>query len=309
MRQILLKSNRFFYQQKVKYKKQGNFIWYFFELSRRISQILFNAYLKIYKALDLYPHRLNGNSEIVISLTSFPKRIDVVWGAIDSMFHQDIQPGKICLYLSKEEFPNERVGLPNRLLNYEKLGLEICFRPYNLMPHTKYYYALQEHTDKCVITIDDDVYYQSDIIKNLWNLHLTNPEAVCANKANMIKLNEFGEFSPYREWGVATDGKSHSRLALGVAGVLYPPHRYEGNGMFDIDNIKRLSLKADDLWLKIHEIRNDIMVVNNDYCFNGLTLDNSNFVSLNASNVGSGQNDIQWKALSDYYDVNTEIFK
>ena len=310
MRNFLLNINRHSYQKKVASKKRGCLLWYFYESLRRISQGVFNLYLKFYKLLDLYPRPLEGNPDIVVSLTSFPKRINVVWGAIDSIYHQKERPSKICLYLSKEEFPKEREGLPKRLLNYERLGLEICFRQYNLMPHTKYYYALQEHTGKCVITIDDDVYYQNDIIENLWDLHLTNPEAVCANKTLIISKNRYGGFAKYNEWKSACIYNNvHSRIALGVAGVLYPPLKYyRRSGMFDMSKIKELSLKADDLWLKIHEILNGIEVVSNNYCFNGLTLDKSGVVTLQATNVGLGYNDSQWIALCNYYKIDTSIF-
>ena len=310
MRNILLHINRYSYQKKIALKKRGFLLWYFFEFLRRFSQVTFNLYLKLYKLFNLYPHPLDGNTEIVVSLTSFPKRINVVWGAIDSIFHQKEKPSKIYLYLSKEEFPEERKRLPKRLLKYEKLGLEICFRQHNLMPHTKYYYALQEHTDKCVITIDDDVYYQNDIIQNLWSLHLKNPNAVCANKTRIIKKNGRDGFAKYEEWESDSTNNENiqSRIALGVAGVLYPPLKFSRSNMFDMSEIKALSLKADDLWLKIHEVLNGIEVVGNDYCFNGLTLDESGIVTLQSTNVDLGYNDKQWIALCDHYKIDTSIF-
>lgn len=310
-KETLLRLNRISYKKKWELKKRGNGLWYVFEILRRLSEFLFNNYLELYKLLGCYPSRLNGNSDIIVSLTSFPQRINVVWGAIDSMFHQTIQPSKICLYLSKEEFPNKKEDLPDRLLGYEQLGLEICFCDHNLMPHKKYYYALQGYPDKCVITIDDDIYYQNDIVQNLMLLHNKFPNAVCANKFRKIIIDSNHKFAIYNKWISDPSDKeflSFTNIAIGAGGVLYPPSNYNQSGMFEIDDIKRLSLKADDLWLKIHETLNGIMVAHNNYIFNGLVLRNSNVISLSSLNVNLGGNDIQWEHLCAHYGVNFSFF-
>ena len=48
-------------------------------------------------------------ANVVVSLTSFPKRIDTVDIVIKSMFKQTVIPDKILLYLSKEEFKNKKL--------------------------------------------------------------------------------------------------------------------------------------------------------------------------------------------------------
>ena len=299
------------YKEQNKLKQNNKFLWLVYEGLRRFVQFSFNISLCIKSFFKIYPSPLKGDPNIVVSLTSFPKRINYVWAAIDSMFYQKIQPSKIYLYLSKEEFPNELEGLPRRLLNYQKLGLEISFRDYNLMPHTKYFYALQEHTDKCVVTIDDDIYYPDNTISNLWELHSKHPDTVCANRVSVISMDDNGDFKRYSHWHEKSDEmkeESFCYLALGVAGVLYPPLNYGAKGMFIIDNIKKLSFRADDLWLKMHETMCGIKVSSRKYYCVGPTVEGTTVITLMSSNNGCGQNDLQWKNLCDYYHVTCEDF-
>lgn len=299
------------YKEQRKLKQNNIILWLIYEGFRRFVQILFNISLRVKSSLNQYPSPLNGNPNIVVSLTSFPKRINYVWAAIDSMFYQKVQPSKIYLYLSKEEFPNELEDLPQRLLNYQKLGLEICFRDYNLMPHTKYFYALQEHTDKCVVTIDDDIYYPENTISNLWELHSEYPETVCANKVSVIS-DDKDDFKRYSQWHAKSDDmqeESFRYLALGVAGVLYPPLNYGAKGMFEIGDIKRLSFRADDLWLKMHETMCGIKVSSGRYYCVGPTVEGTTAITLMSSNVGNGQNDMQWNDMCQYYHISCKSYE
>lgn len=310
MEHFLLRWHKYFYSIKEinDYKNTNKPMWILCEAMRRFTKWCFNKYLMLYAMMSKYPTTpLDPDGDIVVSLTSFPKRIHFVWKAIDSLFHQQVRPSKIYLYLSNEEFPLGKQTLPKRLLEYEKLGLEICFRPYNLMPHTKYFYALQEHKDKCVITIDDDIYYHDDLISNLLELHYKYPDTVCANKSRHILVEGIG-FAKYIDWNFKNDNQndvSHLNLAMGVSGVLYPPFDYKGTGMFNKEEIALLSLKADDLWLKVHEILGGYRVSTGSYYCAGLSISGANIISLQSTNVNRGQNDVQWQKLCQYYNINS----
>ena len=47
----------------------------------------------------------NENSDLIVSMTTFPERFNDVFYALYSIFKQDILPNKIILWLSKEQFP------------------------------------------------------------------------------------------------------------------------------------------------------------------------------------------------------------
>lgn len=282
-------------------------MWAVCEIIKRLSQSAINCYLRCYAFMGIYPKPLRGRSDVIVSLTSFPKRIDVVWMAIDSMFHQKQQPSRIYLYLTNEEFPGGREQIPKRLLNYEKLGLEICFREHNLKPHNKYFYALQEHYNKNVITIDDDIYYHDDTVKRLLEAHSIYPKFICANRIDIITFDNAGMFEKYQNWQKAKRKEmikpSILNVALGFVGVLYPSGMFTNcSKLFDIELIKKLSLNADDLWLKAIESIENIQVIKTKYCCMGVSIGGSQSISLMSTNC-HGENDIQWNRLVEEFNL------
>lgn len=46
--------------------------------------------------------------------------------------------------------------------------------------HTKYYYVLKEFSGDYIITIDDDMYYDTYLVKRLMKTARKNPQCVCA---------------------------------------------------------------------------------------------------------------------------------
>lgn len=302
--QVLYLANR-----KHCYRKSNFLLYVLCNVGYRVCAMVLFLIKYLQQLLGFYPQPLSGDNHIIVSLTTFPLRIGKVWMVVDSMFHQQMPPDKVCLYLAKEEFPEGKTSLPKRLLGYEKLGLEIIFVDDNLKPHNKYFYALQEFKDSYVITIDDDMYYHNNLIINLWETHLKNPDCVCANKSDVITFDEKGNFMPYEKWETPLYEIKPSLLniAMGYEGVLYPTKLFEhADVMFNTDLIKRLSPKADDLWLKALQLYYGISVANGKYfCFT-INLPGTQGVSLMASNCGpQNLNDQQWKALSKHFNLKS----
>lgn len=64
--------------------------------------------------------------KIIVSLTSFPKRIDTLWITIETLLRQSMKPDEIILWLAEEQF-NGIDSLPKALLEQQKRGLTIRF--------------------------------------------------------------------------------------------------------------------------------------------------------------------------------------
>ncbi len=227
---------------------------------------------------------------------------------------QTVRPSRICLYLSDDEFPNGRASLPRRLLNYERLGLEIYFRPYNLMPHNKYFYALQEYSSCDVITVDDDFYYFPDTIERLTRMHEIHPFCVCSNSVYVVEFRPDGLPLPYNQWlsPISPVEPSLTNVALGYSGIYYPAGIFKKQSVFDIDNIQILALRTDDLWLRMHETLERVPVVGGGYRFMGLSIWGTQRIALkhsNCSNKENNGNDVAWKGLCNHYNVIWNISK
>ena len=115
--------------------------------------------------------------EVIVSLTSFGKRIFDVYLAIESFMQGTIKPNKIILWLSENEFNGKM--LPHTLQLQQVRGLEIKFCK-DLRSYKKLIPSLKLYPDACIITIDDDVIYEYDIVERLVNAHLNDTHTICA---------------------------------------------------------------------------------------------------------------------------------
>lgn len=259
----------------------------------------------------LHFNKLNvEHKDIIISLTSFPARINTVWMTIYCLFQQKVMPGHIILTLSLEDFPKGLQDLPSKLLRLQDKGLEIKFVKENLKPHKKYYYVMKENPNSTVITVDDDMLYRDDMLYELLKLHEIYPHAVCANTVSKIGYSRNEKvFLPYADWEWVFSFKpvdSHSLMPIGVNGVLYPPHSVEkASILFDKGKIEKLALTTDDLWLKCCELIANVKVCGNSYYCTPPRIPSTASTALTLTNTGdNGRNDIQWNLLNKEFNLD-----
>lgn len=317
MIKFLFTINELFYgrNEKNRYRETNKLLWVVCNVSYRIIWMFFYFYMKLRGTLHILPGKRGiVNEHLIVTLTTFPARITDVWMVVDSIVRQTMRPSAICMYLAEEEFPGKDDDLPTILNSYVPLGLQIHWVSENLKPHKKYYYSLQEYPDKCIVTVDDDVYYRPDLLKRLWDIHVKFPQAVCANRACPI-LDRDMIVKPYYFWGRnlnALAGCSHNYLATGVGGVLYPPGVMRQKRLFNKEILINCCLRADDLWLKCHEILEGVPVATGDKIPPSIEIFGSQRVSLRATNCGTSTdsgNDIQWSKLNEKYDINQKLIK
>lgn len=240
--------------------------------------------------------------KIIITLTSYPKRIMYTPMAIASMMCQTMKPDKVVLYLAKEDFPDRK--LPKIYQKIKEKGVEIRFRD-DLKVHMKYYYAFKEFPDDLVITIDDDILYHKDLIENLYKSYLEEPSEIHAAYVNQLTFDDDAHILPYGEWNhkfINTNKKSsHQYMALGVGGVLYSPRKFCPE-VFNVEMIKKLCPTNDDIWLKFMEVLSGIRVRNAAMKKTGTILrDTQRNLALGIVNMTEGRNDVQLRAMREYY--------
>ena len=131
------------------------------------------------------------NLKIIISLTSWPKRIKNVATVVNSLLNQNIEPDLIELNLCIIEFPNKTKDLPkelNTLLSKNK-NIEINWVEKNtgvfkkIIPTIKKYYGLNYY----LISVDDDIIYRKDYIELLiYNIEKYKSDSFCLSKSKVI---------------------------------------------------------------------------------------------------------------------------
>lgn len=108
-----------------------------------------------------------NNREIIITLTSWPKRISNVYYTIKSLLKNDVLPDKIFINLALDEFPNKENDLPNELLKLmsENENIIIQWLKHNtytfkkLIPTIKYLKTNNYKNPAYILTVDDDKIY------------------------------------------------------------------------------------------------------------------------------------------------------
>lgn len=251
---------------------------------------------------------------VVVSFTSIPNRINNTISIINNINNQSIKPDTCELWLSKRQFTKQRKELPKSLLELEEKNLvNINFVSDDLKAHKKYFYAMQQHPEKIIITIDDDLVYSRFLIERLLFNYKQFPNCVSASRVHLItgnKIDSMWKIKPYKEWiheynkwvGIP----SHQLFATCGAGTLFPPHCLS-NEVFNDISIKKFSLLADDLWLKIHMLSNDTQVVLCDPREALNVIEGTQEFALYKTNVINDQNDIQFNNLLNFYDKDNKL--
>lgn len=247
------------------------------------------------------------DKKIIVSLTSFPQRIKSAAIVISYILNQTCKPDEIVLYLAEEQFPNHK--LPSLLKKEMKYGVKVEFCE-NLRSHKKYFYSMQQFPEDIIITIDDDFIYRSDLIEVLMNGYKNNPHCISCLHAGRMQFNG-DSIEGYDNWPGVDEIliPSMQNVAIGVGGVLYPPHLLHSE-VFNKEAIFRTCFNADDLWLKTMEVMNNIPVQKAGPIYakyvpssQDIALYKSNLNSSDEINKPKSNNDIQFENILNEYNT------
>ncbi len=248
-------------------------------LLRNYYNFIFPLQVKLKKKQSL-----SNDDKIIVSLTSFPKRINKVWMVVETMFNQTHKPDKVILTLSELQFPDKKI--PQKLLEQTQRGLEIIWTKDDIRSHKKYYYTMQKYPNSIVITVDDDVLYEKSLIKKLIHFNKIYPNCILCNWGSIKIGNE------YKNWeNLLFQHKSPSYyvLQIGVGGVLYPPNSLYKD-VFKKEYFLDMCPLADDIWLNAMTVLNDTKIVKTDYKYYQMPILYKDNDTLDSLNNGENQN-------------------
>jgi hypothetical protein len=246
---------------------------------------------------------LYGGREIVVSLTSHGKRLDEVCFTIESIMQQTCKPNKILLYLDE---PDAVMPLPVTLQKQQKRGLTVLVTPENIKSYKKLLPALSNFPESVIVTVDDDAYYEFDLLERLIRAYLQDSSSIYAARTHVMTFDEAGRVRPYKQWSWCT-GKSENPKRVfftGVGGVLYPPHSLDGE-VLNAKVFMDVCPTADDVWFNAMALKKGTLVCKiptrnssgNDFTLNSYVQD----CGLAKLNVDQGGNDMQINTAYETY--------
>lgn len=251
-------------------------------------------------------NRSQRDAHIVVSLTSFPPRFPYLGPCLKSLVLQDLKPDKIIMYLGNDCTESD---ITEEMRSYEQYGVEFRIDPdENLMPHKKYYYAMQQFPDSIIVTADDDVIYPANWLRSLYESYQQYPSVISARRVHFIQIKN-GKLAPYDHWidQIRSVRRPSKRLiAIGNGGVLYPPGCLDEKA-FAVEDIKSLCLRNDDLWLKCNEVRLNIPVVwVRNWKVEPAAIHSE--MTLSSGNIFTGKNDAVLRLLMEHFSLTDDDF-
>ena len=265
-------------------------------LIRRIANHVFPQILKREKV----DQRFKEDTRIIVSLTSFPARIDKVWMVVKCLLRQSYKPYKILLWLSKEQFPEEFASLPTNLKEITGKIFEIRFVEGDLRSHKKHYYVSREFPDEFVFFVDDDIFYPQDMLARIIQAKKENPDAVICQYGFRIRYDKQDVIKPYLNWDRLTSDSNDPNLFFGSGGgtLIKPSDLYGDFGNYEL--FLKLTPIADDVWINamVRLANLKIVLIKTGRILSILNRDD---VKLSTLNRLGGENDKQIKSVSSYY--------
>ena len=248
------------------------------------------------------------NPQLIVSLTSFPQRMNDIHYCLHSLLCQTLKPNKLILWLAEEQFPNKEKDLPQKVLELKQRGLSIEWCK-DTKSYKKLIPALKKYPDDIIVTADDDIYYPNDWLEKLYNAYLNDNKSIHSHRVHKITFDFNKNINPYNNWEqcIKYQDKSFLNFSTGAGGTLYPPHSLYKD-ILDETLFLKLAPNADDIWFwamavlngtQTHIVQNNMeeLVYINPERELGLT----NEITLFKKNGINGENDIQIRNLIKYY--------
>jgi hypothetical protein len=228
-----------------------------------------------------------SKNPVIVSLTSIKARYEnrILLTTLDSLVDLNYDNYIIVLNISKEPkyldtgFTDDDIKYLNFL--YPKIRINIVE---NYGSIRKIIPTLKLFTDNIIITVDDDVIYDKNLITtfvDVYNIH----KCIVSSRCRNIQLDLFDNITNY-----SMGNKDECKLGLlpeGVGGILYHSSMFDSKFInFDFNNLEEEFLKNDDLLLRASTLIKNINVYfkycpYDDQCAYGLFMNYNLYYQIN----------------------------
>lgn len=241
---------------------------------------------------------------VIVSLTSIESRLKSLHLVIRSLLTQSHLPQKIVLWLHQDL----KEKLPRSLSQLESDLFEICYTQLH-SSHKKLIHSLEKYPESIIVTCDDDLMYRKNWLSLIYNASQDFPGCIIGNETLHVNYDEKGEPLPYRQWKYPEKDSENENaiVAIGAWGVLYPPGSLHKT-VFDTELFMKLAPYSDDFWFKAMALLRGTKTKQAELTSREpIPIAGTQKISLKKMNIKGVKNDVQWKNLSDQFNLLSYI--
>ncbi|MGR5340808.1 glycosyl transferase [Vibrio astriarenae] len=250
----------------------------------------------------------NNCSPLVVSLTTYSERINLVHLTIESISQQSIKPERLVLWLDENEFNED--NLPITIKRQIQRGLEVKFCP-NYRSYKKIYPTVTSYPDHNIVTLDDDFIYPFDFIEQLVRESVKYPNAIVGHRTHQISLDKSGDLLPYKRWKKETQDNlsPHLNFVTTGSGTIFPS-KVAAALFSEGDVFSQICPSADDVWINFKAIEQQIprykVPDNRLFKRRFIHIPDEFSIGLHQENVGQGGNDNQILEVIKHLNLSLE---
>ena len=261
--------------------------------------------LETFARISMFPrvkhpakHGLPG--ELILSLTSYPARYDILHYTLMSLLDQTVKPDRTILWIAQSQYD----ALPSRVLSMQEHGLEIRTCE-DIRSYKKIIPVLEQFPGRFVVTADDDLYYEWNWLKKIVTAFDPAKPAIISRRAHRPTRNAAGRMNPYTQWDlqfIMSPGEAPRAdlFPTGAGGILYFPGAFSPQ-VTDREAIAELCPDADDVWLYWMARMQGSLYRQVGGPFREIAWPRSQRTSLKTANFSGGRNDLQIQAMEERY--------
>ncbi len=174
----------------------------------KINSLVCQSFLRFRGKIRRGLRKGPSQERVIVSLTSWEKRINNVATVIRSILSNTRRPDLVVLNLSAQEFPGREKDLPEDIIDLVgDHNIEILWEDGNTKVFKKFIPTINKYPDDVVIAIDDDFIYPSDFIASFMDMHAKYPENILSGNnftvcgvqghcgcASLVKKEYFGKY-------------------------------------------------------------------------------------------------------------------
>lgn len=251
-----------------------------------------------------------SDAPVVVSLTTYGKRLLSVHLTIESIMQGSVLPNRLILWLAEEE--RERT-LPIALQRQVDRGLEIKYCR-DIKSYKKLVPTLNIASSSIVVTIDDDMFYQPDMLEGLLVNHKKYPKDIIAYRVDEMTMDHNDRPCSCLSWKSFSSSEVPlpTLVAIGAEGILYPPESL-AKEVVDENVFMSLCPTADDLWFKAMALKRGTLVRHAETSYErgggaipNWEVQNYSLQQIN-EDINDCKNDIQLDSVFSYFELFNKL--